>query len=113
MSDYESHSGKIRILEPNKNETFEDQCKRLWVENGKLIESYDKGELFNEFYEKYLRINGKIWEVFDHKSLGDDDDSFCRIHDNKDGTFSFHTRFYNGGTGMSEMIADELKDMKI
>ena len=31
MSDYESHSGKLRLVEAKENETFEQQCKRLWV----------------------------------------------------------------------------------
>lgn len=36
MSDYESHIGKVKKVEPLANESFEETCKRLWVENGKL-----------------------------------------------------------------------------
>lgn len=109
MSDYESHKGKIRKVLPQGIETFEEMCKRLWVENGKKEEDYYERVLFDEFYDKYLKIKGICWEVFEHEDRGDADDQFCQLHDNGDGTFSFHTRFYNGGTGLSEMLADELK----
>lgn len=111
MSDYESHSGKIRKVQPQDNELFEDTCKRLWLENGKSEEDYCEGELFNEFYKKYINVNDEsIWEIFEHQDLGEEEDMFCRLHDNKDGTFSFHTRYYNGGTCMTEMIADSLEE---
>ena len=109
MSDYESHSGKLRLVEAKENETFEQQCKRLWIENGQDESEYEEGELFSEFYEKYFHVKGRVWEVFEHEEFGDDEDMFCRLHDNKDGTLSFHTRFYNGGTCMSEMVEDELE----
>lgn len=111
MSDYESHTGKIKKVEPRENESFEQLCRRLWVDNGQEIEQYkDEGDLFGEFYEKYLNVNDEsVWEIVDHEDNGDDEDSFCKLHDNKDGTFSFHTRFYNGGTCMSEMLEYELK----
>ena len=110
MSDYESHSGKIRLVQANSDESFEDQCKRLWVENGKSLENYDEGELFDEFYEKYLKINGQIWEVFDHVEK-DPYDASCTLNDNGNGTFSFDARFYNGGTCLSEMIRDGLNKL--
>ena len=113
MSDYESHMGKLRLLQPNENETFEEQCKRLWIEESQFTpEDYEEGDLFDDYYEKFININGKLWEIFDHEELGDEDDMFCRLHDNKDGTFSFHTRFYNGGTYLGEMISDELEKLK-
>jgi len=116
MSDYESHTGKIRLLQPNENETFEEQCKRLWVEESKLDEEFDdseytEGALFDDYYKRFLKINGKVWEIFDHKEMGDEDDMFCKLHDNKDGTFSFHTRFYNGGTYLGEMLSDEIEKL--
>lgn len=113
MSDYESHTGKLRKVEPKENETFEQLCKRLWIENGKPEDEYREGGLFGEFYEKYINDNDEtVWEIFDHEDLGDADDMFCRISDNKDGTYSFHTRFYNGGTCLSEMIEDEIGNIK-
>lgn len=114
MSDYESHTGKLKKVLPNENETFEQLCKRLWIENGKQNESdYEEGSLFSDFSEKYINQKDKfVWEVFDHEELGEEDDMFCNIHDNKDGTYSFHTRFYNGGTYLGEMLEDEIKNIK-
>lgn len=117
MSDYESQSGKIMQHHPrwfadNIIERFEDLCKRLWVENGMLEEEYKEGKLFEVFYEKYLCVKDtQVWEILEVEDL-EEEDSFCRLHDNKDGTYSFHTRYYNGGTCMSEMLEDEIKTLK-
>lgn len=110
MSDYESHSGKLKIVEPKENETIEQLCKRLWIEQGNKEDDYEEDALFND-YEKYLSTDGKVWEIVEHIKMGDEDDMFCRLHDNKDGTFSFHTRFYNGGTCMSEMVTEALEEL--
>ena len=111
MSDYESHIGKIRKVIPNANETFEELSKRLSLENGCEEDLYYEGYLFDEFYDKFIKVDKTIFEIFDHKEK-DYDDCSCEITDNNNGTFSFSTRFYNGGTCLSEMIGDELKKLK-
>lgn len=111
MSDYESQSGKIKLASI-ENETSDDTCKRIWLEKGHKEEDYTKSNFFDEYYEKYIRVKEKIWEILEVEDHGDDDDMFCRLHDNKDGTFSFHTRYYNGGTCMTEMLQDELENLK-
>ncbi len=113
MSNYESHSGKLRIVEPKENETLDQLKKRIWCEkSGNKEEDYEvKGNLSDDYYDEFFEVNGKLWEVLDHEEMGDEDDMFCRLHDNKDGTFSFHTRFYNGGTCMSEMVTEELEKL--
>ena len=114
MSDYESHSGKVRLAIPNENENFEQQCKRLWIENGFSIDEYQEpNDLFGMFVDtadKYLNVNGKIWEIVEHIE-DPDEDMYCNLHDNHDGTFTFRTRFYNGGTDMREMITEELEKL--
>jgi hypothetical protein len=111
MSDYEAHTGKIRKLEPLEGETYEQQCKRLYFEKGGKGEYYE-GALFDEFYDDFIRVNKNVlYEVFDHEEK-DYDDMFCDLTDNGDGTYSFTTRFYNGGTCMSEMVEHELKKIK-
>ena len=112
MSDYESHTGKLRKLMPLEGETFEEQCQRLWLENGGHEDEYKPGELFSEYYEKYLNVNDTVWEIFDHEDLGEDEDMFCKLHPNTDGSYSFHTRFYNGGTYLAEMLSDEIEKLK-
>lgn len=112
MSDYESHTGKLILLEPKDGEDFKEQCKRLFLQNGGELEEYnDYSDLFSEFYNKYLYINEGIYQIIDHKELGEED-MFCKIHKNDDDTYSFHTRFYNGGTCLSEMLEDGMLDFK-
>jgi hypothetical protein len=113
MSEHESHTGKIRLLQPLDGETFDQQCRRLWVQNGKKEKNYHEDSLFDEFYNKYFRMSRKdnrIWEVFDHKEE-DPYASFIEIEPNPDGSYSFRTRFWNGGTGMTEMVANEMKKL--
>lgn len=117
MSDYESHSGKLRIVEAKENENFEQLCKRLWIEESKnddeFSEEFIESSLFDDFYKKYVDVNGNVWEIVEHIELGEEEDMFCKLHDNKDGTFSFHTRFYNGGTCMSEMVTEALEKLEL
>lgn len=113
MSDYESHSGKLRLVEPKENETLDQLKKRVWSErSGNKEEEYEvKGNLEDDYYDDYFEVDGKLWEVIEHEEMGDEDDMFCRLHDNKDGTISFHTRFYNGGTCFSEMVTEALEEL--
>ena len=115
MSDYESHTGKLRKVEPKENETFEQLCKRLWIEESQkgdeyTEEDYKEGSLFGDYYEKYINDNDEsVLEIFDHEKEDDSDGTVCKIFKNTDGTYSFYTHFYNGGTDLSEMIQDGLK----
>ena len=110
MSDYETHSGKLRLLEPQNGETLEEQCKRLWIEIGEKEEEYgDKSDLLDEYYEEFIEINESVYQVFDHKE-SEDQDMFCKLNKNPDGSYSFYTRFYNGGTCLSEMLKDGVED---
>ena len=110
MSDYEQHSGKLKVVEPRENETLEQLKKRLWMEKDETNKEEDYEDLLEEYYNVYFEVNGKLWEVIEHEDHGDDD-TFSRLQDNGDGTFSFHTRFYNGGTCMSEMITEALEKL--
>ncbi len=112
MSDYESHSGKLRKIVSNENESFDDICKRMWVKEGQLEDTYTEDNLFGSYYEKYIKVEDSLWEIFEHEE-SDAEDMFFKISDNKDGTYSFHTRFYNGGTYLSEMAEGELKKLSL
>jgi hypothetical protein len=107
MSDYVTCFGKLRLVEPKENETLDQLCKRLWIEkSGNKEEDYkDENNLFEDYYGEYIEIKGKIYEIFEHGIILEDD-MFCHLQDNKDGTFSFQTRFYNGATCMTEMITE-------
>lgn len=112
MSDYEARTGKIKRCLPLEGETYEQQCKRLWIEAGKSEDSYDEDGLY--YYldsKKYMKmvVNKipQIWELLEQNKI-DTEDSYCHITENSDGTYNFSTHYYNGGTCMEEMIEDEL-----
>lgn len=112
MSDYESHSGKLRRVPMKENETLEQLKKRIWAERGHSEEDYfDEDDFLDEYYNVFIEVNGILWELFDHKKKDDPYDSYCNLHDNGDGTFSFDTRYYNGGTCMREMIEVGFKEI--
>lgn len=109
MSDYESHIGKLRKVDlkgKTKEQFFEDKCLLESIDN----DGYDSWEEAwkSETDDYYAYFAGKedVWEVFDHVQP----DSFDGFHitDNKDGTYSFTTTFYNGGTCLSEIIEEEI-----
>ena len=112
MSRTEAHIGKIRKVDVLEDETFEQICLRLWLAEGEKEELYDKGELFDEYSEKYMRLNGEVWEVIEDKEF-DPEDSYCELTFNEDGSVSYSSVFYNGGACLAEMIEWELKRLKI
>lgn len=113
MSDYESQSGKIKLIEPQENETRHDLLKRLWVTvHGKDEADFDEDDFFNEFYEDYIKVGDEIWEILEYEDEPDDADMFCKLSKNEDGSYTFFTRYYNGGTCMTEMIADAIEELK-
>jgi hypothetical protein len=115
MSDYESHSGKLKVIERFPEETFDQLCRRIWVSNGMSEDKYEPYSLMHDlpgFEPKYLIVGETLYEIIDHKDHGEDEDSFVRIHENPDNTLSFHTRFYNGGTYLLEMLEEGVEKLK-
>lgn len=110
MSDTELHSGKLRLLEKIEGESLEQQCRRLWIENGKNDEEFDFDEFFYDMNRKYVKLKEQVWELFDHNKM-DSGDSFCKMTPSPDGSYSFITSFYNGGTYLEEMLEDALEEV--
>lgn len=108
MSNYEFHSGKLKIVPKLENETLEEQCKRL-LNISKLPEYYlSWGEfLINDFGDEYIIINDIVYEIYDHIEYNNSKD-FFNITSNDDGTFKFIGQFYNGGTCLYELLEEEL-----
>lgn len=94
MSDYEHHRGKLKKVLPNEGETFEQMLVRLNVEDE---------------YETYVEVDEELYEIYDHEEQGYEADQFCHLSKN-DGELTFVTRFYNGGTCLTEMIADSIRE---
>lgn len=120
MSDYESHSGKIKKIYQGPDETYDQLLIRIWNFNGidpdKIWEyGPTTGDIrscfFNQFSGKYFEVAGEIWEFLEDKRYEGSED-YCHLVQNPDGTISFETRFYNGGTYTDEMISDEMLRMK-
>lgn len=114
MSETELHFGKLRKIKLEENKTLEDFYKEKLAEKGITeLRSFDndwKDAFKDEFNEKYFIVKGEIWEVFDHEEKEPYDDIY-ELKDNKDGTYSFIMRFYNGGTCLSECIEEELEKL--
>lgn len=70
-------------------------------------ESYLEQLLDDEDY-LYYSPSATLFRV---ESIQDESDGFMNMTANKDGTFDFHTRFYNGGTYLAEMLEDGLNEL--
>jgi len=116
MSRTEHIKGKMRPLPQAEGETVEDQCKKILERDYPNVEldyptKYDyKYQLIDEAYEKYVITEYTIYEILEQKDI-EDDDGYVTVTDNQDGTYEFDTRFYNGGTCLSEMLEMGLKKM--
>lgn len=116
MSSMESHVGKLRKVQRNEGQSVEDWCREKCEDSGvprilpELYDSWKEILLYHlDFNQKFFFVNDEIWEVFDHKELGDDD--IYEMTPNPDGTISFTMRFYNGGTCLSECIEEGLEQL--
>lgn len=113
MSDYESHIGKLRkvnLQEKTREEFFKEKCEEADYTEMKGSDWQDTALSYvDDVYEKYFVVNDEVWELFDHMQP----DSWDGIHivDNKDGTYSFSTTFYNGGTYLNEVLEEAISDL--
>lgn len=111
MSESQRNKGVLKILSTNSSE-FEqiafDILKNKGFDISELNEDYKALECLNEeFYEEYIVAEKVFAEIVKSTKLGVDYD-FCELTDLGNREYSFHTMFYNGGTCMSEKLADEL-----
>jgi len=112
MSSTETHFGKLKKVE---TDSIEGWCKEKCFKKGVVeLSSYNKDwqeQLLDEDYESVFIVNGEIWETIEHTEYSEDDD-LCIFTKNEDGTVTFATQFYNGGTCLSEIIEEELTKIK-
>lgn len=109
MSDYERHKGTVKIVSTNPDE-FEFLARMVYEEWGfeiQIDEDYTFCDCIrDELYDKYI-ITDKIFAKIESKEL-EDEDTYINMSKVNDYTYSFETRFYNGGTCLSEMLESEL-----
>jgi hypothetical protein len=106
MSQTEIHIGKIKEL-PRQGSSFEDWCEIVCKIHG-ATEISEYSETWKEtiedlLHDKLLIIGERIFQYEEHKELEEGDD-ILEMNRNQDGTISFVTSFYNGGTFLEEML---------
>jgi hypothetical protein len=114
MSRVETYIGKLTKVRngsiPNEFPvSLEEVCKRVLQENGydKISEGSDsyKESIYDELGDRYVVLNNTLYEI-EKEELGDE--YFCHSKTNDDGSISFFTQFYNGGTQLNEMLEEYL-----
>lgn len=110
MSYTEIHIGKLRKVDlagQTIEQWAENECNKLGVTTRSSyistwwLQFIDEGNN----YKKYFMVRGEIWEAFDHIEF-DEDQDIDQFIPQPDGTIHFVTKFYNGGTCLSEMVEE-------
>lgn len=112
MSEIELHTGILKKVN-TKGLSPEDWCREQVLFIDPMREKYDfeKWSSILEEYDnigKYLVTATDVYEIYDTKHDGD----FVDIHKNSNGTYSYRTQFYNGGTYLQEMLTDGLNELR-
>ena len=98
MSDYETHKGTLTPTNKTKEEIVKEYLK------GGSFEDCEVEGLFEELEDKYIELAGKIFSIKDERFM--DEEDIYSMSKNEDGTYSYLTRFYNGGCGFGESLQD-------
>jgi hypothetical protein len=110
MSEVVHYKGKLTQVpvDITNDETFKDLC----IKEGYINDCYDSWEecLLEEGCEKYLIVGDKLF-VAEYESI-DLDDEIIQATDNKDGSYTFEVKYYNGGCSFSEAIEEALDKLK-
>ena len=117
MSYTEYHHGKLKKIPMKMDDSLEQQCKRIVLEDNDsspiddIIESYDSFEAYvRDYYSyEYMILNGRLYEVLEYFQA--DEDEFD-VWEDEDGIINYNGSFYNGGTSLYEVLENELKIMK-
>ena len=123
MSDYSRETGKAkRILKNASKEMIERWChseyERLYGETLELpehssswLDTLNDKSYYMDDKDYYFVIEDELWKVEDLQKKGIRD-SYCELKKINEDEYEFDTQYYNGGTCWSEMLEDELKELK-
>lgn len=113
MSDNQMYIGKLKAVPSLEGESLFELIKRVHDEEGFEFdpEYTDKTTYFDAFDEKYFVVAKVLYKVIELDEM-EPEDAFIEMNKNDDGSISFITRYYNGGTCLSEMVEEGLKDLK-
>ena len=114
MSYTELHIGKIKKVDLD-GLTVEEWCKRECEKQNiplnKWNDTYKEALLEEQYPIKVVEANGILWEIEDNERE-EGYNEISVLTPNSDGTYNYVMQFYNGGNCLSEMLKDELKNIK-
>jgi len=108
MSDYETHRGKMIKVDNPDNHDLKTQCAAILKKLGDEVDDDPVDYLLNHYWGKYIHVDDDLYRILEDEEL-DFGDSFAHLTYNEDGTISFTSTFYNGGTCLSEMLEEALR----
>lgn len=123
MSRTEKHIGKLVEVDFDRNGTTPEHFYKMLCEyhdyNSLTVAKYREPYTYKSWEEMYweelwdkdnlYRANGKIYKLVEHTELEDDD--IFKFWKNADGSISFVAEFYNGGTCLSEIIEEGIREV--
>lgn len=110
MSDYEHQRGRMIKVVAEDGITLHQHCLNILKDNNLEYNGFHDNPaqmLADEFYNEYLYLQGELYKILE---INDEDpyDSFAHITSGDNGELLFNSRYYNGGTCLSEMLDDAL-----
>ena len=114
MSEMERHIGKIGKVDLG-NYTIEEWCKKkckyIGIGLDECYKSYKEALLTEPYPSIVIEVDGTLWEIIEDNEEENTED-ISILTPNNDGTYSYIMQFYNGGTYLSEMLENGIKNIK-
>lgn len=123
MSYTEKHIGKLVEVNFDKNGTSSEDFYKILCEyhnyDSLTVSKYRGPYTYKSWEEMYweelwdkdnmYRVDGKVYKLVEHIDIENDIFKFWK---NDDGSISFVAEFYNGGTCLSEIIEEGVREVK-
>jgi hypothetical protein len=116
MSDYEYHRGKLRKVELEPGQSLADLARTILVKHNTALQrdipDDDIIEIFRDTFwkEEYMVVNDTIYALEDHTCSNEPPET-AELSPLPDGRIAFTAYFYNGGTGLDEMLGEALEGL--
>lgn len=112
MSNYENHKGKLILQKRLETEVDKDYLKRVLGDNFNEEKYSEFNNILDYIYindleKTFFYINNNLYLNTEYKEL-DPYEDIQELEGNEEDGYTYHMRFYNGGTCLSEMIEDSL-----
>ena len=123
MSYTEKHIGRLIEVDFDRNGTTPESFYKMLCEyhnyNSLTVTKYRNPYTYKNWEEMYweelwdkdnfYRVDGKVYKLVEHAEIENDIFKFWK---NADGSISFVAEFYNGGTCLSEIIEEGIREVK-